>query len=66
MQGSNLVAGRELLVSQSGGGARLVGQHAHHGVERRVDSIDTSQVRIHDFCGGKLSTRNALSQLGSC
>ena len=66
MQGPNLVAGRELLVGQSGGGSRLVGQHANHGVEPRVDSIDASQVRIHDFRGGKLSTRNVLSQFDSC
>ena len=50
------------LVGLYGRSARLVGQHAHHGIQRRVHRIDTRQMGIHHFHRTQLPARNALRQ----
>ncbi|MFY9956754.1 hypothetical protein [Bradyrhizobium sp.] len=62
MQGPELFTGGELPVGQSCASARLVGEHADHGVQPRVDGIDAGEVRIHHFSGAQVPMRNVVSQ----
>ena len=45
MQRANGLAVGKLFVGEGGSRAGLVGQHAHHGIQRRVHRIDTRQIR---------------------
>ena len=64
VQGPDLFTDGQLPVGQSCASARLLGQHSHHGVQRRVDGIDAGEVRIHHLSGAEVSTRNVVSQFG--
>ena len=51
MQRRQRVAARAGGVGRLGLGARLVFQHAHHGIDRRIDLVQASQHRVDRLAG---------------
>ena len=53
----------DLAVGDRGPRTRLVGQHADHGVDLRVDRLDTRQMRLDHLGGRSLARRYRLRQV---
>ena len=47
MQRTDAFAGGQLSIRRGGRSAGVVRQHAHDGVQRRIDGIDPRQMRLH-------------------
>jgi len=58
------MAARPGGVGGLGGGARFVAEHAHHGVDRRIDGVEAFQRRIDSLLRRSLASSDKAGKIG--